>query len=118
MKVLVQGSKEFDDYSVFMRAMSVALSSLNGGDTIFEVYSVGPKRTNNLVLEFMNVSEDGMVDRGLDARKYFVPFSWAENNMDKIDYFIYLSNPTERGSRLLALAEHHNTESAHFNYGY
>lgn len=117
MKVLVQGSKEFDDYSVFMRAMSVALSSL-GEDKTFEVWAVGPKRTNNLVLEFMNISEEGMANRGINAKVYFPALSWVDTNMKTVDYFIYLSNPGERGTRLLALAERYNVESAHFNYGY
>lgn len=117
MKVLVQGSKEFDDYSVFMRAMSVALSSL-GDDTTFELWSVSPKKTNNLVMEFMNISENGLAGRGINAKAYFSTIDWAEKNMSTVDYFIYFSNPGERGSRLLALAERYNVESAHFNYGY
>ena len=40
MKVLLQGSKDFDDYQVLMRAMGVALSSMPPMDKSFEIYSV------------------------------------------------------------------------------
>ena len=37
MIVVVQGTNDFDDYQVFLRAMSVALSGMQDGDKEFTV---------------------------------------------------------------------------------
>lgn len=116
MKVLVQGSKEFEDYSVFMRSMAVALSSLKGDEDRLEIYSIGPKNINGFVTGFVNLSEDGMRARGMSIRKYMVPHRWVEDNMDSIDYFIYLTTPGERDSRLAALADEAGVEVGVFRY--
>lgn len=44
MIVAVHGTNDFNDYKVFLRAMSVALSGMQDGDTEFIVYSAGPDR--------------------------------------------------------------------------
>jgi hypothetical protein len=64
MIVAVQGTAEFNDYNVFLRAMSVALSGMKQDDKEFIIYSVGPARVNNFVSEFSNLSERGMKARG------------------------------------------------------
>ena len=64
MIVAVQGTKEFNDYNVFLRAMSVALSGMKDGDNDFIIYSAGPSRINHFVSEFSNLSERGMKARG------------------------------------------------------
>ena len=115
MKVVVQGSKTFDDYNVFMRSMAVALSSMNN-DSNIEVYTVGPSKVNNFVTGFVNLSEDGMKARGMSIRKYSVPHSWVESHVGEVDYFIYLSNPGEQPSRLVRLAESQNLEVGIFRY--
>ena len=61
MIVVVQGTNEFNDYSVFIRAMGVALSGMKDDDQEFAIYSVGPVRINAMVSEFSNLSERGMV---------------------------------------------------------
>ena len=43
MNIVVQGTKEFSDYNVFMRAMGVALSSIPNGDVEFNVFSADTK---------------------------------------------------------------------------
>lgn len=115
MKVVVQGSKTFDDYNVFMRSMAVALSSMNN-DSNIEVYTVGPSKVNNFVTGFVNLSEDGMKARGMSIRKYSVPHSWVESHVEEVDYFIYLSNPGEQPSRLVRLAEAVDCEVGVFRY--
>ena len=52
MIVAVQGSKGFDDYSIFIRAMGVALASLPEDDEKFHIYSAGPAKVNSMVSEF------------------------------------------------------------------
>jgi hypothetical protein len=55
MIIAVQGSKDFDDYHVFLRAMGVAMSSMSKDDKEVYIYSVGPARINSMVLEFCNL---------------------------------------------------------------
>ena len=50
MNIVVQGTKEFSNYNVFLRAMGVALSDINVGE--FNLYSVGPANINSFTAEF------------------------------------------------------------------
>ena len=50
MIVVVQGTNDFNDYNVFIRAMGVALSGMSKDDTEFHIYSVGPAKINSMVL--------------------------------------------------------------------
>jgi hypothetical protein len=47
MKVVVQGTNEFDEYSVFLRSMGVMMSGLKETDHEFIVYSLGPSNVND-----------------------------------------------------------------------
>lgn len=116
MKVVVQGSRTFDDYSVFLRSMAVALSSLKGEDKQITIYTVGPRKVNNFVVGFVNLSEDGMNNRGMKISCYKVSPDWIESKLSEIDYFIYLSNPGERNSRLAQLADKKEIELGVFRY--
>jgi hypothetical protein len=51
VNVGVQGTKNFINYNVFMRAMGVALSSIDDDDE-FNVYSAGPTLVNSFTSEF------------------------------------------------------------------
>lgn len=114
MNVGVQGSKEFADYTVFMRAMGVALSSCNDGE--FNVYTAGPAQINSFTSEFCNLSEEGLRRRGIKVRFHKVPPSFIEQNMSSFDYIAYLSLPNQRPSSLIASAELAGVEAAVFRY--
>jgi hypothetical protein len=114
VNVAVQGTKEFADYSVFMRAMGVALSSI--GDQEFNVYSAGPATINSYTAEFCNLSEGGLKRRGIKVRYYKVPPSFIEDNMSDFDYFAFLSTPNQRPSKLAATAELSGVEVGVFRY--
>ena len=114
MNVAVQGTKEFSDYTVFMRAMGVALSSVD--DTEFNVYSAGPAQINSFTAEFCNLSESGLKRRGIKVRYYKVPPSYIEDNLDSFDYFAFLSTPNQRPSKLAASAELAGVETGIFRY--
>ncbi len=116
MIVAVHGTNEFDDYQIFLRAMSVALSGMSEGDKEFIVYSVGPAKINSFVSEFCNLSERGMKARGRKIKFYKVPASWVEENMSHINYFAFLSNPKQAVSKLVATAELNNVEVGIFRY--
>lgn len=116
MIVAVQGTKQFDDYNVFLRSMSVALSQMEKEDKEFIIYSAGPARINNFVSEFSNLSERGMKARGKKIKFYNTAPAWINENLDGINYFIYLSKPNEKKSRLVVDAELKNIEVGIFRY--
>lgn len=105
MRIAIQGSKSFNDYSVFLRAMGTALYSLSEDDSEFHIYSAGPAQINEMGMEFSNVSERSLKARGIKIRLFKVPPSWIKQNIHDIDYFAYFSKPKEPVSQLVDLAE-------------
>jgi len=116
MIVAVQGTKEFNDYNVFLRAMSVALSGMKDGDNDFIIYSAGPSRINHFVSEFSNLSERGMKARGKKIKFYNTAPSWLNTNIEQLNYFAFLSKPNEQKSKLVQTAELKNIEVGIFKY--
>ena len=116
MIVAVQGTSEFDEYNIFIRAMGVAMSTMKDDDTEFLIYSAGPSKINSMVSEFTNLSERGMKARGRKIKFYKVPPSWIEENLDYINYFAYLAKPKQNASRVVAAAELKNIEVGIFQY--
>jgi hypothetical protein len=116
MIVAVQGTNDFDDYNIFIRAMGVALSTMPEEDKEFVIYSVGPARINSFVSEFSNLSERGMKARGRKIKFYKVASAWLEENLEQVNYFAFLSKPKQPNSRLVASAELKNIEVGIFRY--
>jgi hypothetical protein len=116
MIIAVQGSKDFDDYHVFLRAMGVAMSSMSKDDKEVYIYSVGPARINSMVLEFCNLSERGIKARGMKMKNYKVPSEWILENMEYINYFAFLSKPKQSVSKLVSEAELKGIEVGIFRY--
>ena len=116
MIVAVQGTNEFDDYNLFLRAISVALSGMKEEEKDFIIYSAGPAKINSMVLEFCNLSERGMKARGMKIKNYKVPPSWVSENMEHVNYFAFLSKPKQAVSKLVAEAELKNVEVGIFRY--
>jgi hypothetical protein len=114
--IAVQGTNKFDDYNVFMRAIAVGMSMLPENDKEILVYSTGPRRVNNYVTEFCNITERSLKSRGIKIRYNKVPATWAEENVKKFDYFIFLSKPGEYSSKLVAEAELSGVEVGLFRY--
>lgn len=116
MILAVQGTMEFDDYNVFLRAISVALSDMAEDDKNIVIYSAGPVKVNNFVSEFSNISERSMKARGKKIKFYKVPQSFVEQELDNIDYFAFLAKPKQPVSRLTRLAEEKDIEVGIFQY--
>jgi hypothetical protein len=116
MIVAVQGTRDFDDYKIFLRAMAVALSTMPKEDNEFLIYSAGPAKVNSMVSEFTNVSERGMKSRGKKIKFFKVPSSFLEENIDSINYLAFLSKPKEPVSKLVAEAELKNIEVGIYRY--
>jgi hypothetical protein len=105
MKVVVQGTNEFDEYSVFLRSMGVMMSGLKETDHEFIVYSLGPSNVNDFASEFCNVSERNLKARGIKVKFIKVHYTWVEENLHEIDYFSYLSKPNQALSNVAKLAQ-------------
>jgi hypothetical protein len=116
MIVAVHGTKDFDDYQVFLRAMSVALSGMKDGDKEFVIYSAGPAAINSFVSEFCNLSERGMKSRGRKIKFVQVPPWYIEENIESVNYFAFLSKPKQPVSKLVTTAEQNNVEVGIFRY--
>lgn len=114
MNIAVQGTKLFSDYTVFLRAMSVAMSDAKGKE--ISVFSVGPVRTNAMVAEFCNKAEGSLKVRGIKIKFVLVPESEVEKRIKDMNYFILLSAPNERITRLAILADKAKVEVGHFRY--
>ncbi len=99
MIVAIQGTKTFDDYQIFLRAMGTALRDLPDGDKEFIVFSAGPVNINQFGMEFINVNERSMKGYGIKTKFVKVPPSWIDENIDQINYFAFFSKPKETWSK-------------------
>lgn len=116
MIVAVQGTNSFEDYNVFLRAMGVAMSSMNEEDREFLIYSAGPAKINSMVSEFSNLAERGMKARGKKIRYFKVPPIWMEENIASFNYVAFFSKPKEPVSKVVASAELNDIEVGIFRY--
>jgi hypothetical protein len=116
MIVGVQGTNSFDDYKIFLRGIAVALSNLLDTDEYFYIYSAGPSGINSMVSEFVNLSERSMKSRGKKIKMYKVAPTWISENMEQLNYFVFLSKPNESKTKLVYEAQEKNIEVGIFNY--
>jgi N-acetylmuramoyl-L-alanine amidase CwlA len=116
MIVGVHGSKNFEDYQIFLRAMGTALSMLKEKDNEIILYSAGPSKINSMSMEFSNVVERSMKSRGIKIKMYKAPIKWLKENIDSFDYFIYLSKPKENLSEIASLAEKKGIDLGVYRY--
>jgi hypothetical protein len=104
MIITVEGTKSFNDYDIFMRAMGVALSSKTD-DPDIQVWSAGPHTINSFTAAFCNSSENFLKQKG-----YKISFSkaapyWIAENISYVNYFAFFSSPKENLSRLAQQAQ-------------
>ncbi len=116
MIIGVQGSKNFDDYNIFLRAMGTALSMLEKDGKEIVVYSAGPSNINTMCLEFVNVTERSLKGRGVKIKMQKAPASWLRSNHKMIDYFVYLGKPKESLSDLALYMEKKGIELGVYRY--
>jgi len=116
MIIGVQGSKNFDDYNIFLRAMGTALSTIREEDKEIVIYSAGPSKINAMSMEFSNIIERSMKARGFKIKMFKAPMKWMRANIDSIDYFVYLSKPKENLSELADLADKKGIELGVYRY--
>jgi hypothetical protein len=99
MIVAIQGTKGFDDYQIFLRAIGTALRDLPEDDKEFILYSAGPMKINAFGQEFSNISERTLKSQGIKIKLVKVPPSWIDDNLNYIDYFAFFSKPKETWSK-------------------
>ncbi|MFM6944057.1 MAG: hypothetical protein ACKOXV_02105 [Bacteroidota bacterium] len=116
MIVAIQGTRNFNDYSIFLRAMGTAMSGIESGDDSITVFSAGPAHLNSMGMEFVNVSERSLKARGIKIKLVKVPPSWIEENINKIDYFAFFSKPKETLSPLVDIADAKGVEVGVYRY--
>ena len=116
MIIGVQGSKNFEDYQIFLRAMGTALSMLDENDKEIVIHSAGPSNINAMSMEFSNIVERSMKARGIKIRMLKSPVGWMKENILDFDYFIYLSKPKENLSELADTAERKGIELGVYRY--
>ncbi len=116
MIIAIQGTKEFGDYAVFLRAMGTAMSTLQEQDREVLIYSAGPYQINAMAQEFTNISERSLKARGIKIKFNKIPPSWIEKNIHDIGYFAFFSKPKEPVSKLVDLADAKNIEVGVYRY--
>jgi hypothetical protein len=116
MKIGVQGTNSFSDYTVFLRAMRVALSDIEKNDSELIVFSAGPSKVNSFAMEFINITERTMKSHGIRSRVVKVPPSRLKSLMDELDYFAFFSIPKEPESYLVKEAKDKDVEVGIFRY--
>ena len=118
MMVVVQGTNEFNDYGIFLRAMGVMLSSMPTTDSEFTLYSVGSKESSihKFSMEFCNLSEKGMKSRGKKIKTYRAVDDWVKEYMPDMNYFAFFSKPKQQLSSLAKIAKNQNIEIGIFQY--
>lgn len=115
MIVGMHGSKNFNDYQVFLRAMGTALYDLDE-DKEFTILTAGPHRVNEMAMEFINISERSLKARGIKAKVVKMPPIALKERIADLDYFIFFSLPKEPASDLVREAEDKDIEVAIYRY--
>ena len=116
MIVTVQGTRNFNDYTIFLRAMGTALTMMDDDDKEFTLYSAGPSRINEMAMEFSNVSERSLKARGIKIKMIKMPIKWLRSNLNDIDYFVFFSKPKEPLTDLVMAAEAKDLEVGIYRY--
>lgn len=116
MIVGIQATKSFDNYAVFLRGISVALSGIKDDDKSVTIFSAGPVNLNSMALEFSNKTEDRFKSMGMKIKLVKVPAKWFNENMLTVDYFAYFSLPKEPVTPLIREANDHDVENGIFRY--
>jgi hypothetical protein len=105
MVIVVEGTKEFSDYEIFMRAMTVALSTPNDNNQI-QVWTLGPHKINNFTAAFCNSAENYLKQKGFKVSFSKINEQWVKQNIEHVTYYAYFSLPKEPLSKFATYMEH------------
>lgn len=116
MIVAIQGTKNFNDYSIFLRAMGTAINGLTEDDKQITVFTAGPAQINSFAMEFVNISERSLKARGIKIKLVKVPPSWIVDNITEVNYLAYFSKPKESIPAVVDLADAKDVEVGVYRY--
>ena len=116
MIVAIQGTKNFNDYSIFLRAMGTAIKGLTEDDKQITVFTAGPAQINSFAMEFVNISERGLKARGIKIKLVKVPPSWIVDNIKEVNYLAYFSKPKESIPAVVDLADAKDVQVGVYRY--
>jgi S-methylmethionine-dependent homocysteine/selenocysteine methylase len=101
MVIVVEGTKSFSDYELFMVGMAKALSHPMNESRI-QVWTLGPHKINSFTAAFCNSSEDYLKQKGFKVSFSKVNLDWVKSNIEYVDFFGYFSLPKEPESKAMS----------------
>jgi len=116
MIVAIHGSRSFNDYNIFLRAMHTALTQLPEDDKMITIMSAGPAQINSFGQEFSNITERSLKARGIRIKIVKIPPSWIKDNIKDINYLAYFSKPKESLPDIVDLADAKDVEVGVYRY--
>lgn len=105
MVIVVEGSKAFNDYEIFTRAMGVALSNKKDIGNEIQVWSLGPHKINSFTASFCNITENFLKSKGFKVSFSKINNDWVRKNIDFVDYYAFFSLPKEPLSKFAVYME-------------
>lgn len=105
MIIGIQGSRNFNDYSIFLNAMLRVLQEMKEEDNDIVFFSAGPHKLNNMISEFINVSNWNRGGRNIKPKLVKMPAKAVEERIYDLDEFIYLCLPKEPETPLVKAAD-------------
>lgn len=116
MIIAVQGTKNFNEYNIFLRGIGTAMRDIKDGDKEITIYSAGPYQLNAMVMEFSNISERSLKARGIKIKFVKMPSRWIKDNITSVDHLLFFSKPKEPLSDLVKAAEAKDIEVGVYRY--
>jgi len=110
MIVAIHGSRSFNDYNIFLRAMHTALTQLPEDDKMITIMSAGPAKINSFGQEFSNITERSLKARGIKIKIVKIPPRWIKENLSVVNYLAYFSKPKESLPEIVELADAKDVE--------
>jgi hypothetical protein len=104
MVIVVEGTKAFSNYELFMTGMSIALSSKIVGSDI-QVWSLGPHKINSFTAAFCNTTENYLKSKGFKVSFSKVNTDWVRKNLDYVDFYGFFSLPKEPFSKFASFMD-------------
>lgn len=109
MKVLIHGTKSFNQYEIFINALGRVIRSMDDEDEELIVATLGPTNVTHMAHEFINISERTLKANGIKAKVWPRTIRWAKSNLEEFDELIYFCKPKEPLSDIATLADRKST---------
>lgn len=116
MIIVVEGTKMFSDYELFMKGMTIAMSTPVLNNEI-QVWSLGPHKINSFTAAFCNTTENYLKSKGFKVSFSKVNADYVRQYIDYVDYHAFFSLPKEPVSKFTAYMQHQeNVETGIFRF--